>query len=776
MQWNASRRIFSKIIQVTAAALAVGIASPAHAELDRVGPTSADPRVGGFPAWYQDKTGIAIEFCAPINQAEVDGGYCNVVTGDVIPPEVFPTNFFDEHFYFAAGADLAPANGGRALLVLALESAFNAGVAPGEQIMFSRIRIRLDPVPMTGSYRIIHPYGEDVIDAVEGDRIFSTDDVGIGAQGDFTGAIHSRLGPFLMASNIPGGPELPPITGPVPGKLYIADPARIGPVTGSALPSFIDSTGASRNHNIFRIEGPAGSALGGVNADGSTIDFIETTDFSLIGRLYTETMPGRVNIERASYTRNASGNQLDVFASGFPTTQGRVPAQPRPVAVLPQLSYFQGSCGAPNLAGDFTAPAPGLTEVQMVAEDTDYEGQSRPGTIPGAVCVKDATARNAAGAIVPAYFQASVTDEVAITQASYDPASRTLTVKATSSDTVVPPTLTAEKFGTLAGGQLIVSPRRAVPAKVHVRSSKGGSADLLVTTATAPAAPPPSALLAVNDSFSFDEDAPVQRLLVLANDTGVGGGTVTLTTLPRLGTASVNSDGSVSYTPNLNANGADAFGYTVTAGGATSNSANVAIALRAVNDPTTAVNDGPFTAQGGVSLVLPNVLDNDLDPDGRTDLVDAVDLVASAGATVSGGTGGNVTFLATAPGSYTFTYRALDRAGIRSNPATVIVNVIGEDTVVAASALFRTDKKRWVISGSDSEPNQTVTLTYANGAAAGSIIGTATGDAAGNWLFDQRGFSGQLDPTTFPVATRPTQIQATSSLGGVSRIAITIRN
>jgi hypothetical protein len=265
-------------------------------------------------------------------------------------------------------------------------------------------------------------------------------------------------------------------------------------------------------------------------------------------------------------------------------------------------------------------------------------------------------------------------------------------------------------------------------------------------------------------------------LAVLANDTGVAGGTVTLTTLPRLGTASVNSDGSVSYTPNLNASGADAFSYTVTLGTSVSNAANVAISLKPVNDPTTAVNDGPFTAQAGISIVLPNVLDNDIDPDGRTDLVDAVDLVASAGATVSGGAGGNVTFLANAPGSYTFTYSALDAAGNHSNAATVIVTVIGEDTVVVASALFRTDKKRWVVSGSDDQPNQTITLTYADGAPAGTIIGTATADAAGNWLFDQRGFSGALDPTTFPIATRPTQLRATSSLGGSSRITITIRN
>src|SRR3954470_7807520 len=94
------KRFCSSILPASAALLMLGVTFPARAELERVGPTSNDPRVGGFPAWYQDKTGIAIEFCGPINQAEADSGHCNLVTGDAIAPESFPTNFFDEHFYW----------------------------------------------------------------------------------------------------------------------------------------------------------------------------------------------------------------------------------------------------------------------------------------------------------------------------------------------------------------------------------------------------------------------------------------------------------------------------------------------------------------------------------------------------------------------------------------------------------------------------------------------------------------------------------------------------
>jgi len=758
------------------ALLVAAVASPARADLERVGPNSNDPRIGGFPAWYQDKTGASLEFCDPLNQAEVDGGWCLLLTGDVLIPESFPTNFFDEHFYFSADASAAPANGGKALLVTALEAAFGTGPAAiGDQVTFARVRLVLNPVPATGNYRFIYPFGEVTLPGVAGDRIFNTVDAGLGLPGGpFDGALRGELGPFLMASNTPGGAELPAIAGPVPGKLYIADPARLGPVTGSTLPNFIDSTGASRNHNIFRIEGPAGSALGGVNPDGSTIDFIETTDFSLMGRFFTDTISGRVTANRATYTTIPTGLQLDVFAKGEASTAGRLPTQPRPAAVMPQLSYYEAACSV-DANGVFGAPT-GALEVFMQSDRTKYWGQSNPAALPAQVCLKDAAARDATGAIVPAFFQQNVTDDVTVTQASFDPTTGALTVKAISTDTLNAPALTiddADYPSTLTSGQAVVSPLIAPPTKVRVVSSAGGAGEMNVTAAPI-GAPPAGAIVATNDSFTIAEDAGATTLGVLANDTGVAGGTVTLISQPRLGTASVNLDGSITYTPNLNANGADAFTYTVTVGTAVSNTGNVAIAITPVNDPTTAINDGPFPAQAGVATALPNVLDNDLDADGRADLVDAVEVTATTpGATVSGGLGGIVTFQAASPGNYTFTYKAKDRAGNVSNAATVIVKVIGEDTVVAASALFRTDKARWVISGSDSEPNQHLTITYDDGGAAGTVIGFADGDVNGNWLLDVRGVTGALNPTT--VIPRPTHIRVTSPLGGSGTVVISIR-
>jgi hypothetical protein len=793
MQSRELKRFHNAILSASAAVLMLGVTFPAHAALERVGPTSNDPRIGGFPAWYQDTTGLALEFCDPLTASEVDGGWCLLLPGDVTIPEAFPTNFFDEHFYYAGDAALVPATGGKALLRVALESAFTTAVRQGDQITFTRIRVRLDPVPLSGTYRFVHPYGEELIDAAAGDRIFFTDDIGIAAApGDFTAALNGRVGPFLVASATPGGAEMPALTAanptpdtdpghfggafaPTPypgtGKAYLADPARLGPITGSSLPPFIDSTGALRDHNIFRIEGPAGSAIGGVNANGTTIDFIETTDFTLMGRAFSDTIPGRVTVDRASYTASSSAQKLDVFASGFETTQGRLPGQPRPAPVTPALSFYEGPCGADAATGALIAPA-GLTDLQMFQAGTIFSAQSQPLTIPTSVCVKDGAARDVTGNVVPAFFQTQVTDEIAITQALYDYDTQTLTVNAASSDTVDPPALSLDGFGSLAAGQISVTPLVASPAKIRVRSIIGGMSELPVTTRYYGAAP--GALRALNDSFTFPEDTGAHILNVLANDTSAAGGTVALTSQPRLGTAFVNADGTVTYTGAANASGADSFAYQVTTAAGKSNIASVALNVSPVNDLPTAVNDGAFSIVAGAATTLPNLLDNDVDADGRADMVAAVNIVAPAGVTVTGGANGVVTVTAAAAGTFTFTYKVQDSAGaISANAATVTLNVIPTDAVTVTRAQFTLSQKRWVVTGTTSVPNQTITLSYVNGTAAGHVIGTVPVDALGNWTLDIRGVTGLDDPTT--LASRPTTLKATSSAKGSATVTITYK-
>ncbi|WP_164844461.1 Ig-like domain-containing protein [Azoarcus sp. DN11] len=702
-----------------------------------------------------------MEFCSPRNQAEVDGGWCLLLAPDVpVVPEVFPTSFFGEHFYWAAGATLAHGTQTRGVFTTSMEGAFANGPAiPGDQITFARIRMVLTPIPATGTYRIIHPFGEDSVFAEAGGKIFYTQDVAVPCATGFDCPLNGRVGPFLLPSDVPGGAEMPALTAanPAPdknpahfggtfvatpypgtGSAYIADPARLGPVTGSPLPNFIDSSGASRNHNIIRIEGPAGSGLGGPG-----IDYLESTDFSLTGRVYTGAMPGQVDVKRASYLRSAAGNQLDVIATAVEASQGRMPAGPRPIQAPPQLSFFDAPCaGAVDpvtgaIIPPFSAPA-AATETQMFAASGGHWGQARPTLIPAAVCVKDASARDVIGNLVPTYTPHAVSDEVAITQAIFDPAAGALTVAAASSDTVLPPALTVG-FGTFRGslvnGSLVV-PTVAPPANLRVFSSAGGSNKAQVMTGAAAGIPAPTgAPVAVPDSYTFLEDAGPQLLVPLANDLNAAGGTVTLTTAPRLGTAVLNPNGTVTYTSNLNANGTDGFTYTVTAGTKVSNTGTVTLNITPVNDPPVAVND---TASALVNVpVTIDVLANDTDPDGFTDIVAVAGLTppTPAGATVSL-VGRLVTFNATVGGTYSFTYKPQDAAGaVSANTGVVTVKVAAAETFTFTKSEYVVSKGQLIASGSVlPAAGQTVTVQFVD--AAGTVLGlagTVAVDGAGNW-------------------------------------------
>jgi hypothetical protein len=65
-------RIHKSDLPAVAVAIKPGGVSPARAALERVGPVGNDPRVGGFPAWHQDTTGMSPEFRAPLNASGIE--------------------------------------------------------------------------------------------------------------------------------------------------------------------------------------------------------------------------------------------------------------------------------------------------------------------------------------------------------------------------------------------------------------------------------------------------------------------------------------------------------------------------------------------------------------------------------------------------------------------------------------------------------------------------------------------------------------------------------
>ena len=84
---------------VLAGVFAAATASSAFAQLNRVGPVGTL----GYPDWYQDKTGLTLEFCDSRTAAELEGGWCVLLPPDIPngAPESrtgTPPNFADEHF------------------------------------------------------------------------------------------------------------------------------------------------------------------------------------------------------------------------------------------------------------------------------------------------------------------------------------------------------------------------------------------------------------------------------------------------------------------------------------------------------------------------------------------------------------------------------------------------------------------------------------------------------------------------------------------------------
>jgi len=261
-----------------------------------------------------------------------------------------------------------------------------------------------------------------------------------------------------------------------------------------------------------------------------------------------------------------------VFATGFSTTQPRLPGQGLVGSVTPVLGFYPAAC-AVGAGGVLAAPA-GVASVPMFRSGSRYYGQF-VGAIPASVCVQDSTAKDPAGQTISSFVQARVTDVVTITKAEYNPASGgSLTVIAWSSDQNVKPALSASLGGAmtnLADGTATVVATAIVvpPAKVAVTSVAGGRADLDVNTLVGqPQIPLVPA--ANNDAFTILEDSLPSTFNVLANDT-IGGVlisdpttvTVNMVSLPTLGTATVTG-GAIVYQPKPNAFGTDSILYTVT--------------------------------------------------------------------------------------------------------------------------------------------------------------------------------------------------------------------
>ncbi|TFH00591.1 MAG: tandem-95 repeat protein, partial [Calditrichales bacterium] len=210
--------------------------------------------------------------------------------------------------------------------------------------------------------------------------------------------------------------------------------------------------------------------------------------------------------------------------------------------------------------------------------------------------------------------------------------------------------------------------------------------------------------VAGNDNAAVNEDESVV-INVLSNDSDPDGSlvpsSVIIATAPRSGSTSVNSTtGAITYTPDANYFGNDAFQYTVNDNeGGVSNRATVSVTIRSVNDIPIAQDDLSSVDEDGSVVV--NVLVNDSDADGSlvAASVTVVTQPQSGSTSVNPGTGA-VTYTPNANynGNDSFQYTVRDNSGDTSNRATVRITVNPvNDVPVAQDDQATVDEDRSVV-------------------------------------------------------------------------------
>jgi hypothetical protein len=675
----------------------------AQAGLQAVGPTDAALTV---PTWYQDTNSLALQPCLDQN------GKCLLPGATATAPNFDPAlgafatitttgpinnaNFPGEGFYYSAQAIMPiEASGELANLAYVLEFAYLTGVSPNNAIIFLRTDLqKMQNLTPNSTYRVTHPYG--TFD-------FTTDGLGatlkaggvVVRQEDPSGSILNWM-PAQMKSaaftNI--GPFLTPATGTfivdlVTGHTYIGDPAVPVAVTGS--PSGFNK------FRIQRLTGPGGTPVAGASW--------ETNLFALMGKVFTGQIPSPMTIDRVTYARDGITQQIDVFATALPS------------AVL-------------SISGTGLAATP-------IAEDLPATGKFFA-HIPVASMPTNLSVTNSLD-IPPIPYPVTPVDEVIITQANFNPASRNLTIKAYSRDKVTPPTLSVPAFvapNTLDGttGTLVkaIAANTIPPEFITVTSSLLGGATVPISVVISPAPP-----VAVDDTAITAKNSAV-TIRVLDNDTAAGGinqKSVAIVSAPAHGTAVPAGNGTIDYTPTASFTGSDTFTYTVKDDfDQTSNAATVTITVHA---PPVAVND---TASAAISSTVNiDVIANDTAASSSINST-TVNIVSS---TSCGSTtvlpNGTVNFTApvsvpAAPGTCSFSYVVSDTfvPPSLSNVATVTVTITPPPAPVAVNdAASTTTGTPVIINVISNDTSAVSTINPATVAVNSTTGGTAAANANG---------------------------------------------
>ncbi|MFD0980054.1 Ig-like domain-containing protein, partial [Tropicimonas aquimaris] len=298
--------------------------------------------------------------------------------------------------------------------------------------------------------------------------------------------------------------------------------------------------------------------------------------------------------------------------------------------------------------------------------------------------------------------------------------------------------------------------------------------------------------VASDDTASTSEDTPV-TVSVLDNDADADGDAVVVTGAsdPANGSAEVNSDGTITYTPDAEFNGTDSFTYDVSDGNGGTATATVEVTVNAVDDAPVASDDTGFSTPFNTALEInaADLLAND--DDGDPELTQALSVTGVGAA--SGGTvgldNGVITFTPTpgSTGAASFEYTMTDGSG-ESATATVSVSVgantppvasddtasTSEDTAVTVSVLDNdgdADGDAVVVTGASDPANGSVEVN-----SDGTITYTPDAEFNGtdSFTYDVSDGNGGTDTATVEVTVNGTArmvIDTDTSAAGVQSVA-----
>jgi hypothetical protein len=271
---------------------------------------------------------------------------------------------------------------------------------------------------------------------------------------------------------------------------------------------------------------------------------------------------------------------------------------------------------------------------------------------------------------------------------------------------------------------------------------------------------------AVNDTATVGEDSGATAIDVLANDTDIDGGTMSVdsVTQPANGAVVITGGGTgLTYEPAANFCGPDSFAYTLNGG----STATVSVTVTCVDDLPVAVDDSATVAEDSGATAI-DVLANDTDIDGGPMSVDSVTQPANGTVAIAGG-GTGLTYEPAAnfcgPDSFTYTLNG-------GSTATVSITVTCVDdapTAVDDAATVAEDAPATAVDvlANDTDPDGGLKMIgSASDPANGTVVITVGGS----------GLAYQPDPgyCNDPPGTSPDTFAYTLNGGSTATVSITV--